>query len=69
MTGLAPVPATPAERFEAALRKAAGSLPESQVGMILRAADFYAAALVEQCARTPRGQTDPMQRRDDGDVA
>jgi hypothetical protein len=67
---------TPAERFEAAVRDAV--LPrllapgedtgpyllcESQLADIGAAADEYAAALVERCARTPRSQEDPLQPR------
>ena len=47
---------TPAERFEQALL----GLPESQRDAIRQAA----AALVEECARTPRSQTDPRHRRE-----
>ena len=46
---------TPAERFEQALL----GLPESQRDAIRQAA----AALVEQCARTPRSQLDPLRMR------
>ena len=46
---------TPAGRFEQALL----GLPESQRDAIRQAA----AALVEECARTPRSQMDPLQMR------
>jgi hypothetical protein len=67
----APLPEpTPHDRFERAVRDAAtyrsedlggeGTcgwlLSEAQFAAIGNAADRYAAALVEQCARTPRSQ-------------
>ena len=53
---------TPRERFVAALPLTV-SLAETVV--ILALADEYAAALVEECARTPRSQMDPRHRRGD----
>ena len=52
---------TPAERFEQALL----GLPESQRDAIRQAA----AALVEECARTPRSQVDPLVNRQGGGAA
>ena len=46
---------TPAERFEQALLGLSGSQRDA-----IRQA---AAALVEECARTPRSQMDPLQMR------
>ena len=86
MTPLSPVPVTPADRFEGAIRKALDDLimrtasihvtpaeADRAAASILRAADLYAgervAAEAQAIARTPRSQTDPMHRREDGDVA
>ena len=65
-----PVPVTPRDRFEQAVREAAtyrsgdlggeGTcgwlLSEAQFSAVFAAADTYAAALAEQAARTPAGQ-------------
>ena len=69
MTALQPVPVTPADRFEQALQSAGESLTAGQRRAIRLAAGEWVAAEAQAIARTPRSQTDPMHRRESGDVA
>jgi hypothetical protein len=64
MTAPRPVPdsLTPEQRFDAALADLFPGLWPDVAEAIKDLADEYAAALIEQCARSPQSQQDPRQQ-------
>jgi len=53
---------TPRERFTASLAEHFPRLRPDAVEVIADLAGEYAAALIEECARSPRSQQDPLWR-------